>query len=490
MKKKLILSLVVMLMLTSLISSSIVAAEDGFVKSIQEVIGPKMEGEKGKVPLVTYISEGGLMVGEFWYNSNLFDKDTKFTSVLLASPSTGIVTSYNQIKDYPLAENWKLGGNLKIIKFNDIKNGAVGNDSANVEIPEEYFATLEEYKGLAERDLTEKDFTDAGLSSQLYLAYQSKDIKTNKDLISAIATENAKGAPESTLKKILSSEEKEVLNDLDNDKIEDNLDGYRTYEGWNNKIAIDLTYEINQYNEIVTEYAYEELTSQANDYKSDTLSLAWENENVDNKNNPQQGHKVVARVKKSLELIAGNGGEDWDYTKYTLDLRKYIPVFKDSTFAVRMRTQSTTGTEIKDDERTALKKLETGNLDAAVYTYAPFFDMSLLGTLNTMRGYRYYRFYDNNSVLYQSELRFPMKSVIPYAQDGFLAQQVPKIQGTLFAEAGRVSSSFNTELFTEDMHYVGGIGFKYFFNQDIIARLDIGHSEEGTQVRMNIGQTF
>ena len=83
-----------------------------------------------------------------------------------------------------------------------------------------------------------------------------------------------------------------------------------------------------------------------------------------------------------------------------------------------------------------------------------------------------------------------MENVIPYSQDGFLAQQLPNIQGTLFAEAGRVSSSFNKELFTEDMHYVGGIGFKYFFNQDIIARLDIGHSDEGTQVRMNIGQTF
>ncbi|MGM0502488.1 MAG: BamA/TamA family outer membrane protein, partial [Bacillota bacterium] len=67
---------------------------------------------------------------------------------------------------------------------------------------------------------------------------------------------------------------------------------------------------------------------------------------------------------------------------------------------------------------------------------------------------------------------------------------VSGLQGTVFAEAGRVSEDFDTELFTEDMHYSGGIGFKYFFNQDIIARFDIGYSEEGTQVRMNIGQTF
>lgn len=104
--------------------------------------------------------------------------------------------------------------------------------------------------------------------------------------------------------------------------------------------------------------------------------------------------------------------------------------------------------------------------------------MALLGNLNTMKGYRYYRFYDNHSALYQAEFRFPMD----YLLSG--------LQGTLFAEAGRVSNSFNSQLFTEDMHYSGGLGVKYYFNDDIIVRGDIGHSEEGTQVRMNIGQTF
>ena len=486
MKKKIILSLALILTITTLFSSSIMAAEDGFVKNIKEVVGPKMEGEKGRVPLVTYISEGGLMVGEFWYNSNLFDKDTKFTSVLLVSPGTGLVTSYNQIKDYPLSENWKLGGNLKIIKYNDIKNGSVGNDSSNESIPEEYFAALEEYKRLKASEelmtLPAPTPTDPNNTVQKPVSDLIYGIATNSDKISE--------QEEQYIRDNLTDEQKEILATLEDEETREKLDGYRTYEGWNNKISVDLTYEINQYNEIVTEYAYEELTSQASDYKSDTLSLAWENERVDDKNNPQQGHKVVARVKKSLDLLGHDSENDWNYTKYTLDMRKYIPVFKESTLGVRMRTQSTTGDEVVDTERTALERFRTGDPTTTVSTYAPFFDMSLLGTLNTMRGYRYYRFYDNNSVLYQSELRFPMENVIPYSQDGFLAEVVPNVQGTLFAEAGRVSSSFNKELFTEDMHYVGGIGFKYFFNQDIIARLDIGHSDEGTQVRMNIGQTF
>ncbi|MFO7819486.1 MAG: BamA/TamA family outer membrane protein, partial [Halanaerobacter sp.] len=424
--------------------------------------------------------------GEFWYNSNLFDKDTKFTAVLLGSPSTGIITSYNQIKDYPLAEDWKLGGNLKIIKYNDIKSGGIGNDSADQEIPEEYFAALEEYKGLK------------ASNKEMTLPAPTPDDPTNtvqqpvSDLIYAIATdsEGITDEQEQYIRSNLTEEEQEMLATLEDEETREKLDGYRTYEGWSNKLSVDLTYEINQYNEIVTEYAYEELSSQASDYKSDTLSLAWENENIDKQANPSQGHKVVARVKKSLDLLAGNGGRDWDYTKYTFDARKYITAFKDSTLALRMRTQSTTGDEIVDEERSALERFRTGSSTAEVSTYAPFFDMSLLGDLNTMRGYRYYRFYDNNSVLYQSELRFPMENVISYARDGFLAKIVPNVQGTVFAEAGRVSSSFDSDLFLEDMHYSGGIGFKYFFNQDILARVDIAHSEEGTQVRMNIGQTF
>ena len=487
-REKVMFSLVVILLTVVVMNGPVVkaAAEEGFVMSIREVVGPKMEGEKGRIPLVTYISEGGVMVGEFWYNSNLFDKDTKFTSVLLASPSTGIITSFSQIKDYPVADRWKLGGNLKIIKFNDIKNGGIGNDSADAAIPEEYFAALEDYKELK------------ASGEKMTLPAPTPTDPTNtvqqpvSDLIYAIATdsEGITAEEEQYIRSQLSEEEKEMLATLEDEETREKLDGYRTYEGWNNKLSVDLTYEINQYNEIVTEYAYEELSSQANDYKSDTLSLAWENENVDNKNNPRQGHKLVARVKKSLELLAGNSGEDWDYTKYTFDARKYISLFKDSTLAVRMRTQSTTGDEIVDEERSALEMFRTGNPTAEVSTYAPFFDMSLLGDLNTMRGYRYYRFYDNNSVLYQSELRFPMENVISYSKDGLLAKIVPNVQGTVFAEAGRVSSSFNTDLFFEDMHYSGGIGFKYFFNQDILARLDIAHSEEGTQVRMNIGQTF
>lgn len=409
------------------------------------------ETEEKHVPFVYYVNEAGLMVGDFYYNTDLFDNQTKLISASMYSPTKETFTSFTNVKDYPLTDRWSLGGDLKIIKYNEIKNSALGNDSSDEEIPDEDMKVIKELKTFSK--------------------------KSRKKIIGAYCKHYPDGSLTSEEESNFTTEEEnmyEKLKKIDQTK----LDGYQLYHGWNNSITIDLTYEINETNDIITAYTYEELESQVTDYKSDTISLAWENEKVDRKNNPRQGHKLITKVEKSLDWLGHDSENSWDYTKYTLDARKYLPIFEESTLALRFRTQSTTGEEVKDDMRSLLNILHTGDPTAEVATYAPFFDMSLLGDLNTMKGYNYYRFYDNNSVLYQTELRFPLDNILP------------RLQGNVFAEAGRVSSDFDRELFTEDMHYSGGFGVRYFFNQDVVVRTDVGFSEEGTKMRMNIGQTF
>ncbi|WP_018248449.1 BamA/TamA family outer membrane protein [Orenia marismortui] len=437
-----ILTVLVMVVVLNLIVSdlSVVHAEETLKLESEKTLFDKVkdlyqadqEAESRNLPFIYYINEAGFMIGDFYYDTNLFNNGTTLTSVLMYAPESGMITSFNDLKDYPLADKLTLGGRLKIIKYNDIKNGAIGNDSSDEEIPEEYMDMLEEL--------------------QIIKTKIANGTATSEDMQRAL----------------------EIQNTIDRDK----LDGYQLYHGWNNSLALNLTYDINENNAIIGEYNYEELESQVKDYKSDTISLAWENKEVDNKNNPRSGHRVITKVKKSLDLLGHDSHNNWDYTKYTLDARKYFPVFKKSTFAVRMRTQSTTGEKRIDEERTRLLRFQTGNENAVVSTYAPFFDMALLGDLDTMKGYNYYRFYDNNSVLYQAELRVPMDHILT------------GLQGNLFFEAGRVSDNFNRELFTEDMHYSGGLGIRYFFNEDVIVRTDIGYSEEAVQFRMNIGQTF
>lgn len=411
------------------------------------------ETEEKHVPFVYYVNEAGLMVGDFYYNTDLFDNQTKLISASMYSPTKETFTSFTNVKDYPLSDKCSLGGDLKIIKYNEIKNSALGNDSSDEEIPESTLDVIDSFKDLSP---TSQQRVEDALIATLD---DSDDIDPKESL----ETDKEE--------KVYSS----LLNEAQTNG--DKMDGYQLYHGWNNSITIDLTYKINETNDIVTAYTYEELESQVTDYKSDTISLAWENEEIDRKNNPRQGHKLITKVEKSLDWLGHDSENSWDYTKYTLDARKYLPVFEESTLAFRFRTQSTTGEEVKDQERTFLNML-SGDSNPEVTTYAPFFDMSLLGDLNTMKGYNYYRFYDNNSVLYQTELRFPLDNILP------------RLQGNIFAEAGRVSSDFDQELFTEDMHYSGGFGVRYFFNQDVVVRTDVGFSDEGTKMRMNIGQTF
>lgn len=428
---------------------------------LKEIYKVDADAESKNVPFVYYINEAGFMVGDFYYNTNLFDNETKLTSVIMYAPGSDMITSFNDLRDYPLTNKLSLGAKLKVIKYNDIKNGAIGNDSSNEEIPEEYMNALQQYKNLDDTELL-NPFN-----------------ATKRDLIFAAATGQLSEEQEAYLRQAyLDGKEEEILDVLENSENRDKLDGYQLYHGWNNSLGFNLTYDINENNAIISEYTYEELTSQVRDYKSDTLSLAWENKELDNENNPREGHRVITRVKKSLDLLGHDDENNWDYTKYTLDFRKYFPVFKNSTLAVRMRTQSTTGEKRIDQERSALLKFQTGDPTAEVYTYAPFFDMSLLGDLDTMKGYNYYRFYDNNSVLYQTELRIPMDHILT------------GLQGNIYFEAGRVSADFDKELFTKDMHYSGGLGVRYFFNEYVIIRTDVGISKEGTQFRMNIGQTF
>lgn len=428
---------------------------------IKEIYMVDADAESKNVPFVYYINEAGFMIGDFYYNTNLFDNETKLTSVIMYAPGSGMITSFNDLRDYPLGEKLSLGANLKVIKYNDIKNGAIGNDSSNEEIPAEYIEALHQYKNIDNTEVLDP--------------FEN----TKRNLVFAAATGKLSKQQEAYLRQAyLSDEEEEILDVLQNSENRDKLDGYQLYHGWNNSLGLNLTYDINENNAIIGEYHYEELTSQVKDYKSDTISVAWENKEIDNENNPREGHRVITKVKKSLDLLGHDDENNWDYMKYTLDFRKYFPVFKNSTLAVRMRTQSTTGEKRIDEERSALRKFETGDPTAEVYTYAPFFDMSLLGDLDTMKGYNYYRFYDNNSVLYQTELRVPMDHIL----NG--------LQGNIYFEAGRVSADFDKDLFTKDMHYSGGLGVRYFFNEYVIIRTDIGASEEGVQFRMNIGQTF
>lgn len=382
-----------------------------FLLQLKKVYGFDEKQKSKFVPFVYYIGEAGVMAGAFYFNTDTFSLGGKTTSVLLYGPFTDIATSWTEMKDFKISKNIRIGGTLKLIKYNDIRNYWPGNDSPKEEFSEEKNLQLQSL-------ISQGKYAEAA----------------------AFKTENI-----------------------------DYFKGYRKYHGFNNKIAFKSAYKIGENTELTFEPAYEVLKTQVRRYQSDTVTLGIMNKKMDDEVNPRNGYKIIFNVKKSLNLLGKDDENSWDFYKLTLDARKYFPVMKKSTIALRIKTETTGGKKVKDVERS--------KLGTEIYSYAPFFDMAMLGDFEIMRGSYMYRYWGKNSMLLQGEYRFPL-----FGKDN--------IQGTIFADIGRVGDEYKAkELFT-DMNYNGGAGVRYYFNKDILMRIDVGVSEEGFQIRSNLGQAF
>jgi hypothetical protein len=106
----------------------------------------------------------------------------------------------------------------------------------------------------------------------------------------------------------------------------------------------------------------------------------------------------------------------------------------------------------------------------------PFYLQPTLGSDTELRGFRRYRFYDENSVAFTGEYRWEISM-------GFDA--------ALFADFGQVFHR-PREIFSTGMEGSAGFGFR-FKNENRrseVARLDFGFSREGAQVWLRFGKLF
>jgi outer membrane protein assembly factor BamA len=106
----------------------------------------------------------------------------------------------------------------------------------------------------------------------------------------------------------------------------------------------------------------------------------------------------------------------------------------------------------------------------------PFYLQPTLGSDTELRGYRRYRFYDENAVAFTAEYRWEIGL-------GF--------DTALFADFGQVFHRPG-EIFSSGMKGSAGFGFR-FKNENRrseVARLDFGFSQEGAQVWLRFGKLF
>jgi hemolysin activation/secretion protein len=106
----------------------------------------------------------------------------------------------------------------------------------------------------------------------------------------------------------------------------------------------------------------------------------------------------------------------------------------------------------------------------------PFYLQPTLGSDTELRGFRRYRFYDENSLSLTAEYRWEIGI-------GF--------EMAAFVDGGNVFHSPGEIVSTDLQSSVGfGLRFKNQNERRVVARLDIGFSREGTQVWLKIPRLF
>ena len=115
-------------------------------------------------------------------------------------------------------------------------------------------------------------------------------------------------------------------------------------------------------------------------------------------------------------------------------------------------------------------------------THTPFWLMNDLGGRTYLRGYGGDRFIDLNRFLMSAELRTRV-----YERRLFGVNT--QLELAPYVEAGRVFHEISNSP-VNDMHWVGGLGFRGVVRPQIVAFVDIGRGDEGTKVFTGIDYPF
>ncbi|HET8548290.1 MAG TPA: BamA/TamA family outer membrane protein [Bryobacteraceae bacterium] len=117
--------------------------------------------------------------------------------------------------------------------------------------------------------------------------------------------------------------------------------------------------------------------------------------------------------------------------------------------------------------RTALTYANTGQV-------VPFYMQPTLGGSEELRGFRPFRFYDDNMVVYTAEYRYEVFSGLDMA---------------VFGDAGKVFQR-RGDLNFRDVEASYGIGMRFNARNNVFLRIDTGFSHEGFQVWFKFGNVF
>lgn len=189
------------------------------------------------------------------------------------------------------------------------------------------------------------------------------------------------------------------------------------------------------------------------------IGLSVENDTRDSFLDPKCGG--FRRFK--LGYYSGINGDKYDYVKAQFDLASYFPIgeyfdifYWDSAFAIRASGEFNSGVGGES---------------------LPFYDLARLGGSESVRGYQYNRFFDDNNLFYSLEYRYNIWGAREY-----------KVDATVFFDCGWIFDEVSE--FELDKHKESyGIGFR-FLSPQITVTLVGAHSNEGTEVYFKVNPIF
>jgi outer membrane protein assembly factor BamA len=140
------------------------------------------------------------------------------------------------------------------------------------------------------------------------------------------------------------------------------------------------------------------------------------------------------------------------FSKYGIEYRKLIPdQTKRYTFAFRGKFESTLGGED-----------------------IPFFERSMLGGQNSLRGFGVGRFVDDHSLVVNLEERIQLFHLRLFGT-------VAEIETAPFLDIGKVLSNFRYRTLAQ-YEFNPGIGFRAIARPNVVGRVDVATSKDGNAV--------
>jgi hypothetical protein len=158
----------------------------------------------------------------------------------------------------------------------------------------------------------------------------------------------------------------------------------------------------------------------------------------------------------SLEYryFADGGKTAFSFHRYDADVQQFIPFFNERRVVV-LRAQS------------VLSVANGGNK-------VPFYLQPTLGGSEVGRGFRQFRFYDDNLMAFSAEYRWEVLSGLDMA---------------LFTDAGKVFRR-SKDLNLREMESSVGVGFRFNVRNNVVLRIDTGFSHEGFQIWLKFRDVF